>query len=98
MTLISLRSILILFSHLCLGLLRGPFLLGLPVKILKSPLTYSMLIKSPAHFHFLYLTLNSLGERCKLLSSSLRGIFYSPFSSVLGPNTLNIVVFKFLMS
>ena len=34
---ISLRFILILSSHQCLGLPKGLFLVGLPLKILKAP-------------------------------------------------------------
>ena len=38
-----LKSILILSSHLCLGLPKGLFPVGVPVKILKALLTASVL-------------------------------------------------------
>ena len=46
---IYLRSILILSSHLCLGLPKDLFPEGIPAKILKAPLTSSILATRPAH-------------------------------------------------
>ena len=48
-----LRSILILSSHLRLGLPKGLFPVGLPVKILKAVLPPSILATCPAHLNLL---------------------------------------------
>jgi hypothetical protein len=59
--------ILILSSHLCLGLLKGLFPVGLTVKILKALLHTSILATYPVHLNLLDLiTLTILGERYKL--------------------------------
>ena len=50
---ISSRSILILSSHLRLGLPKGLFPVGLPVKILKALLPSSILATCPAHLSLL---------------------------------------------
>ena len=60
---ISLRSILILYSHLPLGLPRGIFPVCLPVKMLKALLPSSILARLPAHLNLLDLiTLTILSE------------------------------------
>ena len=84
---ISLRPILILFSHLGLGLPKGVFPIGEPVFILKALLPSSILDTCPAHLNLQDLiTLNILGERYKLWSSSLWSLPQSPFASLVGPN------------
>ena len=102
-------STLILFFHLCPGLPRSLFPVGLHVRILEALLT-SILATCPAYLNLVDLiTLTILGERYKLLSSSLRSLLHSPFSSLLGPNirlrklfsnthifVLCILLFKFL--
>jgi hypothetical protein len=56
-----------LSSHLGLGLSKGPFPVGLPVKILKELLPSSILATCPAHLNHLDLIiLTILGERYKL--------------------------------
>ena len=50
---ISLRSILIFPCHLCLGLPKWIFLVGLPVKILRAFLLFSILVTWPSHLSFL---------------------------------------------
>jgi hypothetical protein len=65
--LFSLRSILILSSHLSLGLPKGLFPVGVPVKTLKAFLHSSILATWPAHLNFIGLiTLSILGERYEL--------------------------------
>jgi hypothetical protein len=82
-----LRSILMLFSHLRLGLPKGIFLAGLPVKILKACLRSSILATWPVHLSLLDLiTLTILGERYKQWSYSLWSLLHFPFSSLLDPN------------
>ena len=49
----SLRSITILSSHIRLGLPKGFFPVGLPVKILKALLPSSILTTCPAHLNLL---------------------------------------------
>ena len=65
---ISSRSILILASHLRLGLPKDLFPVGLALKILKALLPSSILATYPAHLNLLDLiTLtNILGDRYKL--------------------------------
>ena len=64
---ISLRSILISSTHLRLGLPKGIFPLGVPVKILKALLPTSILPTWPANLSLLDLiTPTILGERYKL--------------------------------
>ena len=59
---ISLRYYLILSPVYTLGLARGLFQVGYPVKILKALLSRSILATCPAHLNFLDLiTLTALG-------------------------------------
>ena len=60
---ISLGSILILSSHLCLGLPKGFFPAGIPVKFLKTLLPSSIFATWPAHLSLVNLiTLTVLGK------------------------------------
>ena len=94
----SLRIILLLFSHVCLGLLKGHIPASLSFKILKI-----LLPSSIYHLNLLDLiTVTILGEWCKLRSSSFwsRPILHSPFSSPFCPHIcvriLFLKIFKFL--
>ena len=92
-------SILILSSHLRLGLPKGLFPVVLPVQILKAFLPYSILITWSAHLNLLDLiTLTILGERYNLWSSSLWSLLHSPFSSLLGPNIRLRILFSKTLS
>ena len=93
------RSILILSSHLRLGLPKGRFPARLPVKILKELLPSSIQATWPAHFNLLDLiTLTILGKRYKLWSSSLWRLLHSPFSSLLGLSSYYQFLFYFIFS
>ena len=84
----SWRSMLILSSHLCLGLPSGLIPSGFPTKTLYTPLlcihaTY------PAHLFLDFMTRTILGEEYRWWSSSLCSYLHSPVtSSLLGPNIL----------
>ena len=96
---ISLRSILIMSSNLCLGLPNGFFPVGVPVKILKAFLPSYILATWPAHLKLLDLTtLAILGERHKLLSYSYWRLLHSTFSSLLGPNIRLRILFSNTLS
>ena len=84
---ISSRSILIVSSHLHLGLPIGVFLAGLPVKFPHS----GRLI----HLNLLDLiTLTISDERYKLWNFSLWSLLHSPFSSLLVPNIRLKILFS----
>jgi hypothetical protein len=87
---ISWRSILILSSHLHLGLPSGLFLLGFPTKTLYTPLLSPIHATFPAHHILLDLITRTIfGEEYRSLSSSICSFLHSPLtSSVLGPNIL----------
>ena len=96
---ISLRSILILSSHLHLGLPKGLFSVGFPVKILKALLPSSILATWPAHLNLLVLiTLTILAEQYKLWSALLWSLLHSPFSSLLIPNIFLRILFSSTLS
>jgi hypothetical protein len=87
------RSILILSSHLCLGLPSSLFHSGFPTKIPYVPLLFPIRAICSAHHVFLDLiTRKIMGDQYRSLSSLLRSFLYSPVtSSRVGPNILLII-------
>ena len=90
------RSILILSTHLRLGLLHS----GFPTKTLYIPLSSPICATYPVHpilLHFITRTI--LGEQYKSFSSSLYSLLHSPVTwSLLGPNILLNTMFSNTLS
>ena len=86
----SWRSILILSSHLSLGLPSGLYPSGFLTKILNTPLPSPIRATCPAYLILLdFITRTILGEQYRSLNSSLYSFLHSPVtSSLLGLNTL----------
>ena len=90
----SWRSILILSSHISLGLPSGLFPLSFLTKTLYTPLLSPIRATCPAYLIILdFITRTILGEQYRSLSSSLCSFLHSLISSsILGQNiTLNTV-------
>ena len=69
---ISWRSILILSTHLCLGLSNGLFPSGFPTKTLYTPLSSPIRATCPAHLILLdFITRTVLGEEYRSFRSSV---------------------------
>ena len=96
----SWRSILILSSHLCLGLPSGLFPLGFPIKTLYTPLLSTTRASWSAHLILLdFINRTVLCEEYRSLSPSLCSFFHFPVTSPhLDPNILLNILFSNTLS
>jgi len=92
----SWRSIIILSTHLRLGLPSDLFPSYFPTKTLYTSLSLPIRVTCPAYLILLdFITRTILGEEYKSFSSSLYNLLHSPItSSFLGPNILLNTIFS----
>ena len=83
-----------MLKQLLSGLAKGLFPVGLPVKMLKEILSYSIVTTWYVHPNLIGLiTLTMFREWYKQWSPSLRSFLHSPFSILFGPNICLRILF-----
>ena len=96
----SCRSVLILSTHLRLGLPSGLFPPVSPTRPYTPPYPHPFALHAqPISFFSIFITRTILGEEYKSFSSSLCNLLHSPVtSSLLGPNILLNIMFSNTLS